>query len=492
MKAAFSFLFLSVALIAHGAQLPVSGLPVSELALIDSAMQDIMQTHNIGAGVIAVSRNGVPIYNRAFGWQDRNRTVPLAPNAIMRIASVTKPLTAAAVRKLISQGHIGLNQRVFSVDEPGTGILDFTPFGTPDARMKDITVNNLLQHRGGWDRDIAGDHTYRERTIATAMGLPSPPGREATTRWIMGQPLQHNPGSTYAYSNIGYMVLGQIVEKVTGEKLIDYVRDEVFTPKAGWPAPQLIHGRTFAADQDPREPYYDSTTTSVNVFYPTESSSPFVSRPYGGWDHESRIGQGGVVTDALTILDYLNRYQIAGDNIGAARSVFSNSNWTHTGAFAGTNSIARQRSDGISFAVIFNKQRSSGDSYTTLIGNALNTIFSSGQITAWPTANITQYQVSVPGDYNLDGIVNAADYALWRDTQGKAVRAGTGADGSGNGTVDTSDYSVWAGGFNRVLPMPTANSLGGPAYPVPEPSAIGMLLIVSLLTITTRQRCIRR
>lgn len=308
----------------------------------------------------------------------------------------------------------------------------------------------------------------------------------------MGRPLQHNPGSTYAYSNIGYLVLGQIVEEVTGEKLIDYVRDDVFTPRTGWPEPQIIHGRTFQEDHDPREPYYESTTVSSNVFYPAESPDLLVSRPYGGWDHESRIGQGGMVASAMTILDYLNRYQIAGNNIGVPRSVFSNSTWTHTGAFAGTNAIATQRNDGIAFAVIFNKQRSSGDSYTSLIGNALNTIFNTGQITSWPTANITQFPVSIAGDYNYDGEVNIADYVVWRNSRGQSVRLGMGADGDGSGIIDDVDAEVWSANFGRTLPMPTTGSLAGPAYPVPEPGIAIFAFATYMLVACIRRRANRR
>ena len=90
-------------------------------------------------------------------------------------------------------------------------------------------MNHLLQHTGGWDRDAPGidDLTYKERTIASQMGVPSPPGRDLTLNWILGEPLHHDPGTTYAYSNIGYMALGMIVEKYSGKKHIDFLREDV-------------------------------------------------------------------------------------------------------------------------------------------------------------------------------------------------------------------------------------------------------------------------
>src|SRR5690606_25327111 len=150
-----------------GQTLPEAGPLVPELTAFDDAMRSVMAQHNISAGVAGIMRDGKLVYRRAFGWDNAARTVPIQEDVIMRLASVTKPLTAATIRNLISDGHIDLNQRVFSLDEPGSGILDHQPFGSSfDPRLKDITVNLLLQHRGGWDRGEVGDWTYNERTIA--------------------------------------------------------------------------------------------------------------------------------------------------------------------------------------------------------------------------------------------------------------------------------------------------------------------------------------
>jgi N-acyl-D-amino-acid deacylase len=407
------------------------------------------------------------VYHRAFGWQNQQRTVPLAPNTIMRLASVTKPLTAASIRKLISQGKFSLNSRVFSVDQPGTGLLDHTPFGgTYDARLKNITVQHLLQHTGGWDRDIAGDHTYRERTIASAMGVPSPPGRDLTLNWILGEPLQYDPGVTYAYSNIGYMTLGLIAEKYSGKNQIDFLRQDVLA-SATFKPEYLVHARTFAANQDPREPYYDSAgSNSTNVFYPAESSSLIVPRAYGGFDVESRIGQGGIAASPLAILEYMNRFQVAGNNIGATRPSPGNWTWSHTGGFSGTSTVATQRGNGINFVAMFNKADVS-------FGSTLDSVL--GQIQSWPTENIAAIPVSVWGDYDLSGTVDAQDYLVWRQQLGKTVRWGTSADGNGDGVVSAADFVIWRNNLGRTLPA--ANATLAPPYPVPEP-AVGVIATI--------------
>lgn len=476
--------FLLVALLCPATLLgqtrPEAGPVVPELAAFDNAMRSVMAQHNIGAGVAGIMRDGKLVYRRAFGWDDAARTVPIEEDVIMRLASVTKPLTAATIRNLISDGHIDLNQRVFSLDEPGSGILDHQPFGSSfDPRLKDITVNHLLQHRGGWDRDAVGDWTYYERTIASDMGLPNPPGRDATLSWILGnnQGLQFDPGSGSAYSNIGYMVLGMIVEEVTGQPHLEVMHEEVFRPMA-IRDDMVLHGRTFAADQDPREPHYDSSTTAFNVFRnPGDGQPLLVNRPYGGWDHEARIGQGAIVADPIAILQYMQEYVIAGNNIGAARGSGSAS---HSGSFAGTNTIAVQRSDGTDYVIFFNKSDTVGDA-SALFANIIN----SGTIN-WPTIDIREYEIELPGDLNGDGQLGQQDIdkfiGKWRSTTGDLYFSDRYYEGDLNfdGVVDLRDAGLLRNAFTTAgLQFALPASI---YQTVPEASSLalaGMLLGVA-------------
>jgi hypothetical protein len=88
----------------------------------------------------------------------------------------------------------------------------------------------------------------------------------------------------------------------------------------------------------------------------------------------------------------------------------------------------------------------------------------------------------VPGDYNLNGVVDAPDYVLWRDTLGLAVTAFSGADGDGDGTIDDDDYGVWRAHFGQTV----AGSGSGQVLSVPEPSVVltalaGMLVVAGHL-----------
>ena len=83
------------------------------------------------------------------------------------------------------------------------------------------------------------------------------------------------------------------------------------------------------------------------------------------------------------------------------------------------------------------------------------------------------------GDYNGDGVVDAADYTAWRDALGSGTPNGTGADGSGNGTVDQADYDVWVMHFGEMLPLPGGGAIS--SAPVPEPDAAALLVLGAIL-----------
>lgn len=344
---------------------PIAGRPVQSLRAVDETITRFMLENDIGAANVAISYRDKCVYHRAFGWSDEARTTPLTTRVVMRLASVSKPFTAAAVRRLVREGKLSLSDRVFDLGG-SQGLLKLEPHGDPDPRLSEITIEHLLKHQGGWDRNAKGaeDLSYREETIAKAFNVPSPPGRLLTARWIMGKPLQFAPGEREAYANFGYLLLGLVVEEVSGEDLVSYLNRYVMPKRRGWPPVKLQLGRTFKEDQDPNEPYYQSKRRDRNVFYPAASDKALVASPYGAWDHEMRVANGALVASAVTVVDFLERYQVNGDNIGGPRPVPGNWRWNHTGSLEGTSTLARQRGDGINYAVLLNKRRSGGKDYS--------------------------------------------------------------------------------------------------------------------------------
>lgn len=324
-------------------------------------LEDFTEEHGIGAAALGVMWNGDIVHEGVTGFMDAGRGIPVTPDVMMRIASVTKPITAAAVRRLAADGLLGLDDRVFDLGQPGGGLLALDPFpALGDPRLRAITVLHLLQHRGGWDRELASDWVFREIEIAEAMLVPSPPGRRNTVRYVLGQPLQFDPGSRRAYSNVGYLVLGLLVERLSGQDYMSYVRENILAP-LGVPAGDVIQGRTFPEDRSEREPWYDSGGAARNVFDP---AGPPVRWPDGGWDLEAKIGEAGLVASTRALLRFLDRYEVWGDDIGLPRrKEGEGSGWWryHSGNLSGTNALAYQRGSGINYVVLFNRRAATSD-----------------------------------------------------------------------------------------------------------------------------------
>ena len=108
-------------------------------------------------GAVAVVKDGRLILARGYGWADVESHEPVAPDSLFRIASLSKSLTAAAILKLVEDHRLGLDDRVFPLLAMGPA---------RDPRLARITVRNLLQHTGGWDRDQTFDPMFRSLEIA--------------------------------------------------------------------------------------------------------------------------------------------------------------------------------------------------------------------------------------------------------------------------------------------------------------------------------------
>ncbi|MEE2907038.1 MAG: serine hydrolase domain-containing protein, partial [Planctomycetota bacterium] len=373
--------------------LPVSGMPVPSMAALDVAVLNIMHPDDVHAGAVGVMKDGVVVYQRFFGWKDQAKTQPLQPDTMMRIASVTKPHTAACIRALISDGTIDLNDNVFDVGQAGGGLLNIVPFnGLGDVQLANVTVDHCLRHRGGWNRNSTfgvGDLTYKEIEIKQDYNQDLPPSRAQTVSWILSQPLQHNPGTQYAYSNIGFLVLGLIVEEYAGMRPIGFLHERVLAPVGVLPA-EVELGRTFPADRNPSEPWYDDQGATWPNVYATlddlqnDPAGSMVPSPDGGWNMEARIGQGGLIATPRALLQFLDNYQISGTNIGVPRNKAAegaNWSWVHSGALSsGTNSIAHQWSDGYCFVAMFNRNKWNGTDYSVQARDAFKDLLDNGDI----------------------------------------------------------------------------------------------------------------
>lgn len=361
-------------------EVPLTGQAVAGMESFDRVIPDLMKKHRIPGGAVAVVKDGRLIYARGYGYADVEAKIAVAPNALFRIASVSKPITAVAVLKLVEAGKLDFSATVLPL------ISDLQPpaGSTIDPRWQKITVLNLLQHTGGWDRDRPGgfDPMFRPGTAAQAVGAPAPASAETVIRYMLGQPLDFDPGTRYVYSNFGYAILGRIIERVSGMTYENYVKSAVLAPLG---ITRMQIGRTRLAQRVPGEVlYYHPGQQSVNAdlvpsVFPGDGQVPSV---YGGFHLEAMDAHGGWLASTID----LARFGIAVDGRAPPADILSaaslvemtsrnhqawpsgpswyglgwavrpppQDNWWHDGSLPGTSSILVRSYHGFTWVALFN------------------------------------------------------------------------------------------------------------------------------------------
>ncbi|MEP7377459.1 MAG: serine hydrolase domain-containing protein, partial [Chitinophagaceae bacterium] len=217
---------------------------------IDSLVLEQIKPNEPGVAIL-IAKNGKIVYEKAFGSANLELNVPLHPDMIFKIGSVTKQFTAVAILQLVEQGKISLQDSVQKY------IQDF-PF-----KGYTITIENLLTHTSG---------------IKDFMSIDRP--GQNVLRWdftpqqiidhLKNEPLEFKPCSKYNYTNSGYVLLGRIVEVASGKSYYNYLLENVIQ-KAGLK-------NTFFANEDTIIPKRVSSYTMDRGFY---DNSDYLSMSFG-------------------------------------------------------------------------------------------------------------------------------------------------------------------------------------------------------------------
>ena len=179
-------------------------------ATFDKLFGESFQPDGPGAAVL-VAQKGRIIYHKAFGMANLELGVPLRPDHVFRIGSVSKQFTAAAILQLMEQGKLSLD------DDLTRFIPDYPTMG------KKITVEHLLTHTSG----IKSYTEMKEWTPEVHRKDFTP---AALVDFFKNQPMDFEPGTQYQYNNSGYILLGYIIEKVSGESYGAYISEHIFKP----------------------------------------------------------------------------------------------------------------------------------------------------------------------------------------------------------------------------------------------------------------------
>jgi len=193
---------------------PGAGAPhLSESELISATRQKLIQdtVSDRFAGAVLIAHNGKPVFAQAYGLADREHKLSNTVKTRFRIGSMNKMFTCVAIVQLAEQGKLGFD------DPVGKYLKDYP---NQDVATK-VTIRQLLTHRGGTG-DIFGPefdaHRLELRTLEDYVKLY---GNRGPT---------FEPGSRFEYSNYGFILLGVIIEKVSGQSYYDYVHEHVYLP----------------------------------------------------------------------------------------------------------------------------------------------------------------------------------------------------------------------------------------------------------------------
>lgn len=156
------------------------------------------------SGALLIAKDGHIILSEGYGLADRAKNTPVTPKTVFTIGSITKQFTAAAILKLQEQGKLDVN-------DPITKYFKDVP-----ADKAGITLHHLLTHTAGFPGAIGDDF--------------APVTRDEFIQLAMKTELKHKQGELYEYSNVGYSLLGAIIEIVTGESYEVFLNEYLFTP----------------------------------------------------------------------------------------------------------------------------------------------------------------------------------------------------------------------------------------------------------------------
>lgn len=265
-----------------------------ELHAMDSIMQRYLKRWEIHGAQLAISRHDSLLYARGFGYADKDRKIPMEPSYIMRMASVSKLVTATGIMKLRDMGKIRLSDKVFGPK----GILNDTFYvnSIRDKRYFDITVEQLLRHKAGFT-NYAGDAIFSTRYIMQQNHLTTPPDHRTLLRIVLRRHLGYTPGAAQRYCNIGYTLLSLIIEKRTGMSYNDFMQRYVLNPAGCY---DFHIAGNYLKDRRPNETVYYMHSSSVPV-PEFNNSGRMVVRCYGENDITTALGAGAWVASAAEL-----------------------------------------------------------------------------------------------------------------------------------------------------------------------------------------------
>lgn len=384
-----------------------SGESVPELQPVERFVSEFMTKFKIPGGQCAVAKDGKLVYLRGFGFSDEARKTPVSPTARFRIASSSKPITAVGIMQLAERGKLHLDDKAFDI----LSHLEAPRGSSVDPRLRHVTVRQLLQHSGGFDSSKVDPQFDALRIAAKLFDHVPPATHTDLIRYMMGKPLAFDPGTKFVYSNLGYNILGRIIERVSKQSYGDYITQHVLEPAGA--RSMKLSTRTTPSARLPDEVFYWDGPDALPCWPIYEDEEEWHTYSYGGFDGSAIDAHGGWIANASDLTHFLNavggsagtqllkpqtvKTMLAKPSIPAyhGKSSFYAQGWNvaegqsfgHNGALTnGTLSMITRLNGGITLALLFNHlDPDIGAVLKDLSGGSIAAIKS---IKTWPTHNL--------------------------------------------------------------------------------------------------------
>ena len=335
---------------------------------IDREVREFMRFWGIQGISLSVMRNDSLMFSKGYGWADKEKNEVMTPRNILRLASVSKLVTAVGIMKLWELGRLSLGDRVFGPE----GIL-CDPALTAvikDSLYFDITIEHLLRHQGGFSTK-GGDPMFSTRSVMVQNRLRTPPDHGTLVRTQIGKPLAFVPGETQEYSNFGFLLLSMVIEAVTGTDYESWMQENVLKP-AGCTDFHIANNYYQEKYSNEVRYYVQPDDRPVSEY---NNSGRTVVRCYGGNDIHALSGAGAWVASTAELCRFVaaidGRPQVP-DIISVEsvrrmtewfdRNTFSlgwndtkpTGEWTRTGTFSGTSALIKYFPDGECWVMVTN------------------------------------------------------------------------------------------------------------------------------------------
>ena len=179
-------------------------------ARLDDAVKSLADNNRKFMGSVLVAKNNEVILSRGYGFANLEWDIPNTPDTKFRIGSISKQFTAACILRLAEQGKL-------SVNDPVKKYLDDAP-----PAWDKITIHHVLSHTAG----IPSITEFPDFDVIRRQ----PTTLEKEYRLVRDKPLEFEPGAKFKYSNSGYLLLSHLIERISRQKYVDYLQENILTP----------------------------------------------------------------------------------------------------------------------------------------------------------------------------------------------------------------------------------------------------------------------